>query len=604
MLTPKPDTFYVLILKAKRSVKRYPIYFPAAFKTFLVAFIGVVCWATPSISWGQSYPEYPYPQEVFGNPLGLDWKLSGTFGEPRGNHFHAGTDIKTNGAVGYKLYAVQDGYVARIKVSPYGYGNALYIAHPNGYTSVYGHMSSFNSLIDSIVRHHQYASESFEQDIYLDADKVKVKKGDVIGLSGNSGGSAGPHLHFELRKSDVQHPINPLLFGYEVLDNKPPNISGIKVVSIPDGKSYYDVEGSRLELLKGENKYYLKDTLLVDQGKIAIGVHSYDQQSLTTNKNGVFRVEMFVNDENTFKWTMDKTSFDQSRYVNAFRDFCEIKSQRTIYNCFRLPGNYLDVYEHLVNDGFIQLRPNEVAKVNIKVYDYHQNKSEVELYIKLNDQLIEPKPDSTTTFIAYNKNQNLKRDGFAAYFPQGTFYDDVNMFYEEQLNNSSIIYSNIHQLHNQFVPLHKSAVIQVTPIGLPQKYKDKVVLVHKDLKRVEQALTTFWKDDMVTARCKEVGWFYVKIDSLPPAINVLNYTTGTKTFRGDQIRLKISDNLSGIADYNGYIDGQWVVFEYDAKRNALTYNFDEFCPKGEHKLKVIVTDDVGNQATKEIEFIH
>ncbi|MEZ5024225.1 MAG: M23 family metallopeptidase [Chitinophagales bacterium] len=569
----------------------------------LIVAVGLVLLCSSNTSYGQNYPEYPYPAE-FGNPLGIDWKLSGTFGEPRGNHFHAGTDIKTNGAVGYKLYAVQDGYVARIKVSPYGYGNALYIAHPNGYTSVYAHMSEFNTQIDSLLKHYQYATQEFEQDIYLDSDKLKVKKGDIIGLSGNSGGSAGPHLHFELRESNSQFPINPLLFGYEVLDNKPPTINGIKVTSIPEGKSYYDVEGKRLDLLKGEKGYYLKDTLLLDKGAIAIGFHGYDQQTLTTNKNGIFRVEMFVNDERYFVWTMDKTSFDQGRYVNAFRDFYEQKYNRTIYNCFRLPGNYLDVYEYLVNDGFVKPNGNEVVKVNIEVWDFHQNKSKIELFVQAKNESATTAIDSNTTLVNYNQNVSVKKDGFAAYFPQGTFYDDVNMYYERRKNQSSSIYSDNHQLHNKLIPLHKSAVIQVDPINLPEKYKDKAVMMHKDFKNVEQVLTTFWKDNMVSARCKEVGTFYVKIDSLAPTINVLNYTEKTKTFRGDQIRLKISDNLAGIEHYKGFIDDQWVLFEYDAKRNALTYNFDKYCPKGEHNLKVLVTDGVGNVATKEISFVN
>ncbi len=593
----KGNMFFVQILKGRNNL------FIANYRSYLNVLLGLILVLCFNQVKSQTYSEYPYPQATFGNPLGIDWKLSGTFGEPRGNHFHAGSDIKTNGATGYKLYSVEEGYVARIKVSPYGYGKALYIAHPNGYTSVYAHMSAFNESIDSVVRHFQYATEEFAQDLYLDYDKIKVSKGEIIGLSGNSGGSAGPHLHFELRETTSQHPINSLLFGYDVDDNKPPHISGIKVTSIPEGNSYYDVKGKRYDLTKNEKGYFLKDTLVLENGKIGIGVHGYDQHTYTSNKNGIFRIEMFVNDANTFTWTMDKTSFDQGRYVNAFRDFYERKYGRTVYNCFKLPGNYLNVYEYMVDDGFIKPSENEIVKVNLHVLDFHGNSSEIELFLKTKNSSVESSViDSNTTFIPYNSNTSIVKGDFAAYFSVGTFYDNVNLTYSKKESTASTIYSDIHQVHDYLIPMHKSAVIQVKPKNLPSHLKSKVVMMHKDLKGIPQKLNTFWKDDMVSAKCKEVGSFYVKIDTIKPKVNVLNYSTKTKTFRGNQIRVKISDNLSGIDTYKGYIDNQWVLFDYDAKRNALTYNFDEYCPSGEHNLKVIVVDDVGNVSTKELSF--
>lgn len=566
----------------------------------------IILWAIicsfASVSQAQIYKEYPYPLNEFGNPLGIDWKLSGSFGEPRGNHFHAGTDVKTNGATGYKLYAVEEGYVARVKVSPYGYGKALYIAHPNGYTSVYAHMSGFNEVIDSLVKYYQYATESFAQDIYLDASALPVKKGEVIGLSGNSGGSAGPHLHFEIRETSTQQALNPLFFGYAVYDNKPPTIKGVKLTTIPEGSSYYDVSGRRFDVVQENGIHKVKDTIYLEAGKVALGVHGYDQQTLTTNKNGIFRIDMMVNNEHCFTWTMDKMRFDQGRYVNAFRDFYERKQNRTVYNCFRLPGNHLELYEFLINDGFINVAEGAVAKIDVEVWDFHKNKSTIQLYVggKSPKQLAPSENDKV--LVRYNQNASVERNHFSAYFSNGTFYDDVNIIYEEKASPSKSIYSNIHQLHNKLVPLHKSAAIQVQPIGIPNELKNKAVMMHKDLKGVEQALNTFWKGERVAAKCKEVGSFYVKLDTIAPKVNTVNFNTKTKSFRGNQIRLKISDNLSGIKSYNGYIDGKWVLFDYDAKRNALTYKFDEKCPSGEHKLKAIVTDGVGNTSEKIIEF--
>lgn len=545
----------------------------------------------------QFYEDYPYPRDRYINPLGIDWKLSGTFGEPRGNHFHAGADVKTNGATGYKLYAIADGYVARIKVSPWGYGNALYIDHQDGFTSVYAHMSSFNDVIDSLVQQRQYAGREFSQDIYLDPGVIQLKQGEVIGLSGNSGGSGGPHLHFEIRETASQRPLNPLFFGYQVLDTKGPKFLGMKWTTIHSG--YFNH-------IQNESAYIpassLGDTVEVIAGKIGIGVHSYDNHDESTNSNGVFRVEMDVNGENRIKWSMDKLRFEMGRYVNAFRDFYEGKKRRTVYNCFRLPGNELDVYEHLVDDGYIFLEADETARLKLKLYDFHGNSTErtLVLHAKATEATEVIGPEYTV--VRYHENFSIVKDGFRAYFPERTFYDQVPLYYQQKESEDKTLVSDIHQLHDILIPMHKYAVVQIAPKGLPDHLRSKAVMVHKDLRGIEQTYTTFWKDDMISAKANEVGYFYARVDTVKPNVQWLNYSVTTETFRGDQIRVKISDELSGIADYNGYLNGDWICFEYDAKRNLLTYDFDERCPPGKHNLKVIVTDKSHNSTTKEIPF--
>ena len=601
--------FFVLISRLSINFNRSVFLRPIRLNgyAFLIAIL-----LTSSNLLAQDYPEYPYPKDAFTNPLGIDWKLSGTFGEPRGNHFHAGADVKTNGATGYNLYSIADGYVSRIKVSPYGYGKALYIAHPNGYTSVYGHMSKFNDEIDSLITYYQYATQEFAQDIYLDYGKVTLKQGQVIGLSGNSGGSGGPHLHFEIRQTASQRPINPLFFGYKVDDNKPPHISGFKLTELKEGSSYYDVRGKRYDLVKEGSKYVKKDTISVKSGRLLVGVHGYDQQTLTTNKNGIFRMEMYVDGESVFKWTIDETSFDQGRYVNAFRDFFDRKYNRTIYNCFRLPGNYLDVYEYLVDDGYVKLKTGEIRKVNIDVFDFHKNKSEIEFYVKKVDkEVTDNKADSSLISFKYDQNNSINNSDFKAFFPKGAFYDDVKISYEKVISTNKSLHSDIYKVHDYLIPLHKSSVFQVAPKNIPNHLKSKAIIVHKDLKGIDQTLSTFWKDGMVTAKCKEVGWFYIKLDTLKPEIKLLNFNSKTKTFRGNKIRVKINDQLSGVEKYSGYIDNHWVVFDYDAKRNIISFDFDEysnhsneFDQRGEHFLRIIVIDDVGNEASFERTFVH
>lgn len=547
----------------------------------------------PAALTAQVYEEYPYPTGEFRNPTGIEWRLSGTFGEPRGNHFHAGSDVRTGGTVGYKLYAIGDGYVARIRVSPFGYGKALYIAHPNGYTSVYAHMDSFSPRIDSLVRARQYRDESFDQDIYLEAAALPVIEGEVIGLSGNSGGSAGPHLHFEIRETASQHALNPLFFGYAVADSRPPDFLGVRITSVRSG--FYD----RRDVTHRE--YYpassLRDTLRVPAGKLAIGAHGYDRQDGGENKNGVFRMETLADGELISQWTMDRLSFDEGRYVNAFRDFEDRQRSRTVYNAFRLPGNRLGVYESLAGDGFIDLGPGQVRRITVRLYDFHRNLTERSFTVLGMEPAAEKEEayQADTAFhVRWDTDFSWQGEDFRIYLPAGSLYDDAYLVYRADRNDKPGNYSPVHQWHDTFVPLHKQAVVQVAAPVLPQSLRDKAVLVHRDLNGKEQALTTFWKDGLVSARCNEVGSFTVRADTVAPTVTLLNFNGKTRTFRGNQIRVRIADNLSGIDTYRGEVDGKWVLFDYDAKRNLLVYDFDEYCPPGEHTLRLVVTDGVKN----------
>jgi len=493
--------------------------------------------------------------------------------------------------------------VARIKVSPWGYGKALYIAHPNGYTSVYGHMSAFKDRIDSLVSARQYSEHEFEQDIYLEYGTLEVKQGQVIGLSGNSGGSGGPHLHFEIRESASQKPLNPLFFGYDVVDTRKPDVIGVKLSSIGSG-FYVQADVAQETYLPVEK---LPDTIDCVEGKVAIGIHGFDKHDAGANKNGIFRVEMLVNDESHILWTMDKTSFDQGRYVNAFRDFSENKKRRTIYNCYRLPGNALEVYEYLVDDGFVHLGAGEKVKIEIQASDFHKHVSIVSFYLKgikkdSSDESSDAAGLDNAFNVAYNESHSFIRPGFQLNIPAGTLYDNAQFFYQVKETDDPSIYSDMHQFHDAFVPIHKRFVAQVKPYSLPKGMESKVVLAHMDLRGVEQSLTTFWKDGMVSAKCREVGWFYVRTDTKPPHVRWLNLTEKTKTFRGEQIRVHLEDDLSGIKDYNGYIDGKWVVFDYDAKRNLLTYDFDQNCPPGEHSIRMVVIDKVNNETELKTSF--
>ena len=236
-----------------------------------------------------------YPQDVFQSPLEIPLILAGTFGELRSNHFHSGIDIKTQQREGLPVLSIADGTITRIKVALWGYGKVLYVAHPNGYTSVYGHLQKFAPEIEEYVKKVQYAKQSYEVEIFPDYGELKVSKGNVIAYSGNTGGSAGPHLHFEIRSSVSEKPTNPLLYGYEVRDATPPTLLGLFGYPLSDGALVNQSrEKVQLNYSRQPDGTFLADKVTAT-GTIGFGINTFDRQDMAANKNGVYAVKQTIN---------------------------------------------------------------------------------------------------------------------------------------------------------------------------------------------------------------------------------------------------------------------------------------------------------------------
>mgnify|MGYP000474372297 CR=1 FL=1 len=305
-------------------------------------------------------------------PLNFRMLLSGTFGELRGNHFHAGIDIKTEGVEGQKVYSIADGYISRIKVSTWGYGKVLYITHPEtGHTSVYAHLQSFSAKIDSIVKKKHYQKESFEINFYPNANTIQIKKGEVIALSGNSGGSGGAHLHFEIRDTKTEHPINPLQFGFNIADNIPPTLSKLKIyafdTTLIDGYNKSKI----INIKKTNNKYAIDENPKIS-GSFGLGISTYDKSNDSYNKNGVYSIKLCVDTNICYKFTVDELDFSTSRFINAHIDYAEKKESKNKYHrCYKLPNNKLTNYSNLINDGIIniQFRVEQESQTEVMVSD-------------------------------------------------------------------------------------------------------------------------------------------------------------------------------------------------------------------------------------------
>ena len=529
-------------------------------------------------------------------PLDFKMLLSGTFGELRSNHFHTGIDIKTEGVEGQKVYAIDDGYVSRIKVSTWGYGKALYITHPDGKTSVYAHLKEFNKNINSYVVDEQYKREKFELQLFPKKDKFKITKGQIIALSGNSGGSAGAHLHFEIRDTKTERPINPLQFNFDIYDNVKPIINKIKIYPI-DGEINGKREEISYSLKKVGEQYTLKDVLPIVNGTVGFSISTYDKADSAYNKNGVYSIKMIVDSNLVYSFKMDEFGFDESRYINAHIDYKEkLKNKIKYHRCFKLPNNQLSLYHKKSKEGIVNFKDDKNHIIRFEVTDYYNNKSIVSFQVKSSsnskagiDSIINP---YFTKNMKYLRPNIYKNKNFYLHMESYSLYEDLNFNYRE-LDSIQGVFGKIHHVHNELTPVHKSYIISLKA-NIPKNIKDKVYIakIDKDGNFIYMGGT--WRNKMLSVKVREFGEFCIAADTTQPIIKGLNIFPGKKLNRQKSIKCIIYDNESGIQSFRGSIDDKWILMEYDYKNKLLIHKIKDDLDKGEHMFKLEVTDKLGN----------
>lgn len=523
-------------------------------------------------------------------PMDVPLNLAGSFGEPRKDHFHSGIDIKTNGKEGQPVFSIGDGYISRIKVSPYGYGKAIYITHKNGYTSVYAHLNKFFGAIESYIQQQHYLLKKSELDIYLAATKFRVTKNDTIAFSGNTGGSSAPHLHFEIRDTKTEHALNPLDFYPKefYVDTIPPQLNKIKIYQFDS--LFYDSE-TAVYTLQHKEDYFTTDSVILINGKskFCFSLEGFDKQDNSENKNGINRIEVYQLDSLVFKYDLTEIDFDKTRMCNAFVDYNEMMTNNGyFYNCYQLKNNTLDFY--LKKFLFAKIKNGENV-FNIFCYDYNNNKTKINLTIvkKETDEIttdtVLSKSAAVLKNIKYQHTDSLSYKAFKIKFNNNTFFDNIYINVK-QIQGDIFHVANIDS--QQLTPLQKPAKIEFK--SSIKKNSNKVVIVLQDNKGKESALKTTFDKTKFYAETKELGTFYLKYDTTKPEIKILN-------LKSESININISDKLSGIGSYNVYIDNKWTNFYYDAKNDILEYNYDKTLTTGKHNLKIIVTDNVGNKNT-------
>jgi murein DD-endopeptidase MepM/ murein hydrolase activator NlpD len=557
----------------------------------ILIIIGVNC----ALLCGQNMPNYP--QGDFINPLEIPLSLAGNFGELRGNHFHSGFDFRTNGEEGYLIRAVADGYVSRIKVSAFGYGNALYITHKNGYVSVYGHLQRYDSIISNYVFKKQYELESYEVDLFPQKNEIIVTQGQLIALSGNTGGSEGPHLHFEIRDQKTEETINPYFFGFAIEDTIAPTIEGIAIYPLEMNSM---VNGSYkvkyVELKKTEiNNYALKEEIILS-GKIGFGLITYDIENGSSNKNGTYSYLLNVDTSQLFKYACNRFEFDQTRYINAHLDFEKMKQNKDRYQrCFLLPNNKIHHYTTDERKGVYDFNDTLHHTVTIKALDFKNNSSTFEMVCKskiATHLTIDKLPKE---IFAFNKTNLLKKEDVLVELPLNCLYEDSPVKYAKTAGTGKLL-SDIHHVLNEETPVHFAYTLSIKPKTKALKKNDKLLIVSIDEEGHPSSEGGTFENGFVIAKLKHFGNFAVMMDTTAPSAKLLNYDKENSVFKHNEIKLKISDDLSGIKSYKGSIDDAWVLMVHDNKEKTLTYTFDEKLLKteGEHIFMVIIVDKKGN----------
>jgi Peptidase family M23 len=540
-----------------------------------------------------------YPTDYFRSPLDISLQLSGNFGELRPNHFHAGFDFKTNQREGLNVYAVADGYVSRIKISNSGYGKAIYITHPNGYTSVYGHLQNALGVIDDKIKEVQYKEQAYEVELFLKPTDLLVKKGEIIALSGNTGGSEGPHLHFEFRNSATEKIINPMFFGYDKLipDSKKPIVSSLLVYPIDENSVVNQSQRPvSLNLSLQADGTYLSEKVLA-MGKIGFGISAHDVDNVSYNNNGIYRTELLSNGKTIFGYRFDEMVFDEARYINYFIDYKRYKTMRQrVQKLFSINPYSLSNIFSRTNNGIVEISANSNQINRLEVSDFKNNKTVINIPIEYSVQKTTLVSDvkKTPYFIKCDREANFEKDNVSVYFPEKTFYEDFYLNFD--------VSNNVLSLHEDVVPAHSAFSISFEDTKSSEKDKEKMFIASVSGNKLN-FITTKLVGNTFSCKVRNFGKFTLAKDTVAPKISISKSIEGKWITNQKSVNLTISDDLSGIKKFDGYINDKWVLFEYESKLKRISHVFkDEFLQDGANNLKVVVTDNVGNSTIFETQF--
>ena len=528
--------------------------------------------------WGQNKTD-------FISPLDIPFSLSGTFGEPRNTHFHLGIDIKTQGKEGWEVKSISSGHISRIRVSLGGYGKALYIDHPDKTSSVYAHLKKFGPKIEAYIKSLQYKKESYTIQKFPKKGELNIAAGEVIGYSGNTGSSSGPHLHFEIRDTESQKPLNPLLFNLPINDSQRPQIQELFLFYPQKNNTLMH---SEFVSLKKVNDSTYHTPIINSSGKMGLGLRMFDRQDLSYSRNGIYKARVDINGKTIVRYEFDQLDYSDSEKLFVNVDYPTYKQKKNkIQKLFFQNHKPLTFMKSLTDEGLFNIEIGKSYQVRVVIEDFSGNASYIEMYIegtnkripnkKLEGKLIEPRFDYILTF-------NDKK----VFFPKKTFFENAIIQIEET-KNTIRIGPNLFPFNNPYeiqFKTNEKDTIKLRQTFIAKKTGEKLSFLPTTLDKGH------WK-----TKVEDMGDFTLARDSVAPKISPFNFRTNQWLSNFKFIEVKISDDFSGIKSYKGSINGQWALFEYEPKRKLLTYDFsDKVFEEAKHELELEVEDNVGNRS--------
>ncbi|WP_424493419.1 M23 family metallopeptidase [Salinimicrobium sp. GXAS 041] len=544
-----------------------------------------------------SYSQSELPQDYFQDPLDVDLVLSGTFGELRSNHFHSGLDIKTQQREGLPVYASAEGFISRINISHYGYGKALYIQHPNGYTTVYGHLQKLSPEIEAYIKKRQYERESYEIEVFPSADELQVEQGELVAFSGNTGGSGGPHLHFEIRDGQ-QRPMNPMMFGIELQDSRAPLVNSVFVYPVgEDAHVNNSTERQKLNLIPQSDGSFRAEQVNAC-GTIGFGISTVDQLNGAPNRNGVFRIEAVANGDKIFQANFEKFSFSETRHLNQLIDYEYYSRYRSrVQKLFVEEGNPLSIYSNVSNQGYIDVKDSISYNYRIRVTDFAGNERLVTIPIegKMPQNMTAPKKIETDYFVNSEEATAFEANGIDVYIPKNSLYQDT--FLDVTFEDEKV------KLHQDDTPIHSNITIGFDVSKYKPEDREQMFIARLSSNGNLIYSTTYKEGDRFTTKTRTFGEYTLGRDTNAPRVSAVNFNEGQWISNNDDLKVRISDDLSGIKEYRATVNGKFILMEYEYKKNLLTHNFsDGVVTETENHLKVEVTDNVGNTTVLERTF--
>jgi len=509
-----------------------------------------------------------------------------------------GLDIRTGAKENLPVYVAAEGFIAKVGIRPQSFGRFIIIQHPNGLSSLYAHLNAFYPELEEYVTAQQYKQESWAVELNFSKDQFPVSKGAFIANSGNTGGSKGPHLHFEIIDTKTDKRLNPLLFNFPMEDNTPPSF--IKLAMYDRDRSVFAQTPTYFSVKNTDSGYVIPKRPVIKTGlsKISFAIQAYDKMSGGGSDNGIYSARLYLDDEPQVSFVLDSIDYDETLYMNAHIDYrVDYNGGAYLQHLSSLPGDQGPVYKKIKGDGVISLQDTNVHFISIDIKDPKGNTSQLNFELQYDDSLAK-----ITTYqnyalkLAPNKINRIQKDDFKMELPEECLYDTVPALYYRNNATSFNSVTALHQVNDPSFPLHNDITVSIKPTKtIPEEWKDKLIMQRtgkgSTIRKVQ--LENGW----MSASFSDFGSFQVIADVTPPQINELGRGDTINLSAASNIVFSPTDNFGIVKRFRVELDSQWLRFTNDKSRNWI-YKFDERCPYGVHQLTATATDLVGNTTTK------